>query len=120
MIGALRSMRLRALSVGSEAVSEAARQLAEASGGYTVDPHTGVGVAGLKMHLEQQQQQKASHPTSAAPAAGGGGSGGTEQTAAVLLCMACAHPAKFPDFVKQVGLARMLLLLTAAAAAAAS
>ena len=96
MLESLRSMRLLALSVGSGDVIETVRHLAEASGGYIVDPHTGVGVAGLRRHLEQTPPPTDDQGKAASAANAG------DDTTPVLLCMACAHPSKFPDFIQEV------------------
>lgn len=82
MCDKLRSMNFFSVSVGSAAVADVAATILKGSGGYLVDPHTGVGVAGMqKFLLESSPQVDSGTP---------------------LLCMACAHPAKFPSFLQQV------------------
>jgi len=83
----LQDMGLRAVSLGRQEVLEAVRQTHDACG-YIVDPHTGVGLAGLRWMLEEAGQSPQ-----------GDGGIGLDCRATRLLCTACAHPSKFPEFI---------------------
>jgi len=79
----LASINMRAISMRGPYVKEAALALHSCCG-YLIDPHTSVGMAGLRQYLNS-----ATSPD-------------ILKDGTPLLCMACAHPAKFPGFVQQV------------------
>eukprot|EP00193_Tetraselmis_chui_P002577 CAMPEP_0177758094 /NCGR_PEP_ID=MMETSP0491_2-20121128/4004_1 /TAXON_ID=63592 /ORGANISM="Tetraselmis chuii, Strain PLY429" /LENGTH=501 /DNA_ID=CAMNT_0019273811 /DNA_START=209 /DNA_END=1714 /DNA_ORIENTATION=- len=75
-LAALVALKLESVSSDCGEVSDAVASVRAASGGYVVDPHTGVGLAALRQGVSAE-----------------------EATQGPFLCMACAHPSKFPEFL---------------------
>ncbi|XP_075263486.1 threonine synthase-like 2 [Convolutriloba macropyga] len=79
----LKAMNFWSISTPVPDVKEVALSLHSCCG-YLIDPHTCVGMAGLRQFLLTADL------------------GESVENNTPLLCMACAHPAKFPAFIQQV------------------
>jgi threonine synthase len=95
----LKAVAVRSVAVSDQETLHTIKQV-YATTGYMLDPHTAVGVAAT---LSSPSPTAVSN--NAKRTGGGGGGGGTAATVKnvhpAVVCMACAHPAKFGETVSK-------------------